>query len=159
MLFSYYSKFPPYERHFSMFRGENCQNIKTCSNGVHRAEDNKKTSQRHLLWCFIRLEVDLLDAWFPCGNTLAGIRSLWSRVRSPRISNPYGVNGRMVFERDQGWLPFERKIRLGCWKHDGKRLTNLPHNCNIRCGLNAKKGEFVCSVSLEPRRNREIDKW
>ena len=28
----------------------------------------------------------------------------------------------------QGCLPFDRKIRLGCPKHNGKRFTSLPQN-------------------------------
>ena len=55
-----------------------------------------------------------------------------------------------------GCLPFDREIRLGCRKHNGKRFTSLPQNCHIRYGLNPKKGAYLCSVSLEPRRNREI---
>ena len=58
-----------------------------------------------------------------------------------------------------GCLPFDREIRLGCSKHNGKRFTSLPQNCHIRYGLNPKKGAYLCSVSLEPRRNREIGKW
>ena len=37
-------------------------------------------------------------------------------------------------------LPFDRKIRLRCRKHNGKRFTSLPQNCHIRYGLNPKKG-------------------
>ena len=53
-------------------------------------------------------------------------------------------------------LPFDREIRLGCPKHNGKRFTSLPQNCHIRYGLNPKKGAYLCSVSLEPRRNRMV---
>ena len=41
-----------------------------------------------------------------------------------------------------GCLPFDRKIRLGCRKHNGKRFTSLPQNCHIRYGLNPKKGRI-----------------
>lgn len=62
----------------------------------------QKTKRKNITkTCFIRVEVDLLGAWFPCGNTLRALKVPQSRVRSRRISNPYGVNGRMVFERDQ----------------------------------------------------------
>ena len=61
--------------------------------------DKEKTSRRHVLG--LEIEVDLLGAWFPCGNTLRALKVPQSRVRSPRISNPYGVNGIMVFELDQ----------------------------------------------------------
>lgn len=63
----------------------------------------QKTRENITKTCFIRLEieVDLLGAWFPCGNTLRALKVPQSRVRNRRISNPYGVNGRMVFERDQ----------------------------------------------------------
>ena len=43
---------------------------------------------------------------------------------------------------DQGCLPFDRKIRLGCPKHTGKRFTSLPQNCHIRYGLSSKKGRI-----------------
>ena len=40
----------------------------------------------------------------------------------------------------KGCLPFDRKIRLECEKHNGKRFTNLPQKCHIRYGLNPNKG-------------------
>ena len=40
------------------------------------------------------------------------------------------TNPRMV--GTQGRLPFDRKIRLVRRKHNGKRFTSLPQNCNIR---------------------------
>ena len=40
-------------------------------------------------------------------------------------------------------IPFERKIRSGSRKHNGKRYTSLPQNCYIRHGLNPKKG-WIC---------------
>ena len=52
-------------------------------------------------------------------------------------------------------LPFDRKIRLGCRKHNGKRFTRLQQNCHIHYGLNPK-GENLCKARLEPRRNREM---
>ena len=52
-------------------------------------------------------------------------------------------------------LPFDRKVRLGCRKHNGKRFTSVRQNCHIRYGLNPKR-ENLCSASLEPRRNREM---
>ena len=42
----------------------------------------------------------------------------------------------------QGCLPFDRKIRLECEKHNGKRFTNLAQKCHIRYGLNLKKGRI-----------------
>ena len=39
-------------------------------------------------------------------------------------------------------IPFERKIRSGSRKHNGKRYTSLPQNCYIRHGLNPKKGRI-----------------
>ena len=42
------------------------------------------------------------------------------------------------FRKKLGCLPFDRKIRLGCRKHNGKRLES-------------KKRANLCSVSLEPR--------
>ena len=41
-----------------------------------------------------------------------------------------------------GCLPFDRKIRLECEKHNGKGFTNLPQKCHIRYGLNPKKGRI-----------------
>ena len=41
-----------------------------------------------------------------------------------------------------GCLLFDRKIRLGCRKHNDKRFTSLPQNCHIRYGLNLKKGRI-----------------
>ena len=51
---------------------------------------------------------------------------------------------------------FDRKIRSGSQNYNGKRYTSLPQNCYIRDGLNPKKRANLCSVSLEPRGNREI---
>ena len=48
------------------------------------------------------------------------------------------------------------KIRLGCWKHNGKRFTSLRQKCHIRYGLNPKKRANLCSLSLEARRKREL---
>ena len=42
--------------------------------------------------------------------------------------------------KHHGCLPFDRKIRLGCRKHNGKRFTSLPQNCHIRYGLNPERG-------------------
>lgn len=57
----------------------------------------EKTSQRHVLWDSRSICWKLgFPVEIPCGHKVPR-----SRVRSPRISNPYGVNGRMVFERDQ----------------------------------------------------------
>ena len=41
-----------------------------------------------------------------------------------------------------GCLPFDRKIRLGCWKHNGKQFASLLKNCHIRYGLNPKRGRI-----------------
>ena len=41
-----------------------------------------------------------------------------------------------------GCLPFDRKIRLECEKHNGKGFTNLPQKCHICYGLNQKKGRI-----------------
>ena len=57
-------------------------------------------------------------------------------------------------QRNLGCLPFYRKIRLGCRKHNGKQFTSLPRKYHIRYGLNPKKGEFVLRESgteKEPR--------
>ena len=43
---------------------------------------------------------------------------------------------------NQGCLPFDRKIRLGCRKHNGKRFTSLRKNCHIRFVLNPKEGRI-----------------
>ena len=71
---------------------------------------------------------------------------------------PQGTMGRYRRQAkrlpDLGCLPFDRKIRLGCRKHNGKRFTSLPQNCHIRYGLNPKRGEFVWRESgteKEPR--------
>ena len=37
-----------------------------------------------------------------------------------------------------GCLPFDREVRLGCRKHNGKRFTSLPQNCHIRYGLKGR---------------------
>lgn len=62
--------------------------------------DKEKTSRRHVL-LDSRSRSICWELGFPCGNTLRALKVPQSRVRSRRISNPYGVNGRMVFERDQ----------------------------------------------------------
>ena len=54
--------------------------------------------------------------------------------------------GSVVFETGcipEECLPFDRKNRLACRKHNGKRFTSLPYKYHIRYGLNPKKGEFV----------------
>ena len=44
---------------------------------------------------------------------------------------------------NQGCLPFDRKIRLGCGKHNGKRFTSLRRNAtSVRIWIQ-KKGKFV----------------
>ena len=48
-------------------------------------------------------------------------------------------------EVSRGAYHFDRKIRLGCRMHNGKRFTSLPQNCHIRYGLNPKKGA-ICVV-------------
>ena len=53
-----------------------------------------------------------------------------------------------------GCLPFERKIRLGCQKHNGRRFTGLPQNCHIRYGLNSKKGR-ICEAWVWSREGTE----
>ena len=61
----------------------------------------------------------------------------------------------------QGCLPFDRKSRLGCRKHSGKRFASLPQKCHIRYGLNPNKGricvawvwnrEGTAKTSVSPR--------
>jgi len=46
----------------------------------------------------------------------------------------------LLKERDQGCLPFDRKIWLGCRRNNGKRFTSLPQNCHIRYNLNPERG-------------------
>ena len=53
-----------------------------------------------------------------------------------------------------GCLPFDRKIRLGCPKHNRKRFISLPQKCHIRYGLNPKKGR-VCVASVWSREGAE----
>ena len=51
-------------------------------------------------------------------------------------------------------LPFDRKVHLGCQKHNSKRFTSLSQNCLIRYSLNPKRGEFVqheSGTEKEPR--------
>ena len=54
----------------------------------------------------------------------------------------------------QGCLPFDRKIRSGSRKHNGKRYTSLPQNCYIRYGLNPKKGQ-ICVAWVWNREGTE----
>ena len=65
------------------------------------------------------------------------------------------ANYRFFISQTKG-LPFERKIRLECRKHNGKRFTSLPQKCHIRYGLNPKKGEFV---SRESGTEKELRNW
>ena len=53
-----------------------------------------------------------------------------------------------------GCLPFDRKIRLGCPKHNRKRFISLLQKCHIRYGLNPKKGR-VCVASVWSREGAE----
>ena len=55
---------------------------------------------------------------------------------------------------DIGCLPFDRKIRLGCRKHSGKRFISLPPKCHIRYGLNPKKGR-ICVAWVWNREGTE----
>lgn len=51
-------------------------------------------------------------------------------------------------------LPFDRKIRLGCRKHNGNRFTSTPQNCHIRYGLNPKHGR-ICVAWVWNRQGTE----
>ena len=53
-----------------------------------------------------------------------------------------------------GCLPFDRKIRSGSRKHNGKRYTSLPQNCYISYGLNPKKGR-ICAARVWNREGTE----
>ena len=55
---------------------------------------------------------------------------------------------------DKGCLPFDRKIRLGCPKHNGKRFISLPQKCHISYGLNPKKGR-ICVAWVWSREGTE----
>ena len=55
---------------------------------------------------------------------------------------------------DQGCLPFDRKIRLGCPKHNSKRFISLPQKCHISYGLNPKKGR-ICVAWVWSREGTE----
>ena len=55
-----------------------------------------------------------------------------------------------LLTKDMGCLPFDRKIRLGCRKHNGKRFASLPWKCHIRYGLNPKKGR-ICVAWVSNR--------
>ena len=57
-------------------------------------------------------------------------------------------------KQNQGCLPFDRKIWLGCRKQNGKRFTSLPQNCHIRYGLNPKKG-WSCEAWVWNREGTE----
>ena len=56
--------------------------------------------------------------------------------------------------RGQGCIPFDRKIRLGCPKHNGKRFISLPQKCHISYGLNPKKGR-ICVAWVWGREGTE----
>ena len=62
--------------------------------------------------------------------------------------------GMFITFRDLGCLPFDRKIRLGCPKHNGKRFISLPQKCHIRYGLNPKKGQ-ICLAWVRSREGTE----
>ena len=49
-------------------------------------------------------------------------------------------------------------IRWG-WKHNGKRFTSFPAELPHPLRFKSKKGANLCSVSLDPKRNREIGEW
>ena len=53
----------------------------------------------------------------------------------------------------KGCLPFDRKERLGCRKHNhlGKRFIRLPQKCHIRYGLNPKKGRIFVACLLDEK--------
>ena len=84
-----------------------------------------------------------LGTWKKCVNicprptsTVRGAPSLISKIilsSQSKWSLMYVVHG---------CLPFNRKIQLGCRKHNGKWFTSLPQNCHIRYGLNPKKGRI-----------------
>ena len=56
--------------------------------------------------------------------------------------------------KNLGCLPFNRKIRSGSWKHNGKRYTSLPQNCYMRYDLNPKKGR-ICVAWVWNRERTE----
>ena len=58
------------------------------------------------------------------------------------------------FANQLGCLPFDRKIRLGCRKHNGKRFTSLRKNCHIRFVLNPKEGR-ICVAWVWNREGTE----
>ena len=53
-----------------------------------------------------------------------------------------------------GVLSVDRKILLGCRKHDGKPFTSFPAELPHPLRFESKNGANLCVVSLEPRRNR-----
>ena len=58
---------------------------------------------------------------------------------------------------NHGCLPFDRKMRLGCRKHNGMRFTSLPLKCHIRFGLNPKKGEVLSWVWNRERTEKLVN--
>ena len=75
--------------------------------------------------------------------TLTARHFLFSGQSSVGNFQRVGSHGTSGFARRVvGCLPFDRKIRLECEKHNGKRFTNLQQKCHIRYGLNPKKGRI-----------------
>ena len=56
-------------------------------------------------------------------NTLKYYENWWERVHSLIKAD---ISGLVSHNLDQRCLPFDRKIRLGCRKHNGKRFASLP---------------------------------
>ena len=64
---------------------------------------------------------------------------MWNKDLGPNPTWPLRDSNNR-FNWNKWCLQFDRKIRLGCRKHNGKRFTSLPQNCHIRYGLNPKMG-------------------
>ena len=103
---------------------------------------------------------NLLSLATPANAYLMSILSIVNTVWTYRNLQPHSPikpdwsDLRDLLFRDLGCLPFDRKIRLGCQKHN--RFTSLPQNCHIHYGLNLNKGQ-ICVARVSNREGTE--KW
>ena len=90
---------------------------------------------------------DNLGFWIPrhgfrIPGTAFRILCQWNLDSDSKAENLDPISTNFPESGIQGCLPFYRKIRLGCRKHNGKRFTSLPWKYHIRYGLDPKESRI-----------------
>ena len=101
---------------------------------------------KNLILSCVYLHIDCLE-YHKCVLTLS---KTWSSREEPGPGKLYCVTGWFeVFNLILECLPFDRNVRLGFPKRNGRRSTSSPQNCNSCYELNPKK--VSTRVGLKPR--------